>query len=345
MLIEVPMATIRKLDSKTKGIRYKAVIRRDQVVLTAKTFSRKTDAVAWARRVEADQEQMEALGQPTSRKTFSKLADAFFEEWEGKDDMLPIRTKWWVDQLGTMPLVQITDQLLDDRLTLFAKGRKPATVNRMRAAASTLFRFAVRQRWLNTNPCEKVAHRTEKNQRIRFLDADERKRLLDACQESEWERLHLLVLMALTTGARRGELLKLRWCDVDLERREAVCYDTKNGTNRILTLPLFVVTELSRFREVGDGLLFPRSKDPHQPFTFRKHWERALREAGIEDFRFHDLRHSAASYLIMNGASLYEVAQVLGHKTTATTERYAHLSTQHKKDLTDRIMGDVFKDE
>ena len=99
------------------------------------------------------------------------------------------------------------------------------------------------------------------------------------------------------------------------------------------------MNELQRFREVGSGLVFPSPTLWRKPFEFRKHWVKAKAEAGIENFRFHDLRHSAASMLVMNGATLYETAQVLGHKSTQTTARYAHLSVEHKQALTDRIMG------
>ena len=101
------------------------------------------------------------------------------------------------------------------------------------------------------------------------------------------------------------------------------------------------MTELTRFRQIGTGLVFPSTKKLEKSFEFRKHWEKALKEAAIEDFKFHDLRHSAASMLVMNGATLYEAGQVLGHKSTQTTARYAHISIQHKQQLTDRIMGNL----
>lgn len=109
----------------------------------------------------------------------------------------------------------------------------------------------------------------------------------------------------------------------------------------LMTLPPAVMVELHRFREVGTGLIFPSPTKWRKPFKFRKHWLKALEQAGINNFRFHDLRHSAASMLVMNGATLYETAQILGHKSTQTTARYAHLSVEHKQALTDRIMGDL----
>ena len=118
-------------------------------------------------------------------------------------------------------------------------------------------------------------------------------------------------------------------------------WDTKNGDSRVLTIPRTTMDELQCFREIGTGLVFPSPTKWRKPFEFRKHWYKAMVDAGIEGFRFHDLRHSCASMLVMNGATLYEAGQVLGHKSQQTTARYAHLSVDHKQALTDRILGDV----
>ena len=112
----------------------------------------------------------------------------------------------------------------------------------------------------------------------------------------------------------------------------------------MLSLPSPAMAALESWRAVGTGLVFPSETRPGQHFEVRKHWCAALDTAGIEDFRFHDLRHSAASYLVMNGATLNETAEVLGHKSIQTTMRYAHLSTEHKAKLTERIFGALMSD-
>jgi integrase len=212
----------------------------------------------------------------------------------------------------------------------------------MRACLSSIFRYAIKeQSYLSANPVAQVPSRTEKNKRTRFLSDEERNALLTACHESDWNKLYLLVLMALTTGARLGELLGLHWDEIDFKERTTLLIDTKNGDSRILTIPESTINELQRFREVGSGLVFPSPTKFRKPFEFRKHWHKAMADAGIEGFRFHDLRHSCASMLVMNGATLYEAGQVLGHKSQQTTARYAHLSTGHKQALTDRILGGV----
>lgn len=350
------MATIAKIQ-KPSGIRYKAIIKADGRILKTKTFTRKADAKKWAQGIEADQERMEALDTAGAVMTLSTLADEYMKQYSGKDTNIPGRMAFWYRYLGTKKLIDITTREVRDLLNGFAEGRcnipidpdkratrkpgprAPATVNRMKAAISTLLSFAMREGFLNRNVAQSVAHRTESNAIVRWLSDDERERLLAACKKSPWPRLHPLVTMALTTGARRGELLKLTWADIDFDKGLATCRDTKNGDPRILPLPRTTQAVLKPFRGIGSALVFPSERIPTKPMEFRKLWNTALEQAGIENFRFHDLRHSAASYLVMNGATLHETAEVLGHRSVQTTKRYAHLSTQHKAELTERILG------
>ena len=137
-----------------------------------------------------------------------------------------------------------------------------------------------------------------------------------ACSPSAGHRhghkLYLLVLVALTTGARKGELLALRWADIDRERAVAYVRASKNGDRRMLPLTPAVLEELKRFGGAEHALLFGSERRPGKPMQFDAAWQLALKEARIDNFRFHDLRHSCASYLAQQGASLVELADVLG---------------------------------
>jgi integrase len=179
----------------------------------------------------------------------------------------------------------------------------------------------------------------ENNARIRFLSDDERSRLFKAARQSDWDKLYLLVLLAITTGARKGELLSLRWCDVDFDRQTAYVATTKNGQPKVLPLTDSVVVELSKFKDQEPALIFNSEITTDSPFCFYKQWKKALLSADIEDFRFHDLRHSCASYLAQSGASLLEIAFVLGHKQIQMTKRYAHLCIDSKEKLINRVMA------
>jgi integrase len=136
----------------------------------------------------------------------------------------------------------------------------------------------------------------------------------------------------LSTGARHGELISLRWKQVDLNRRTIELEDTKNGECRTLHLIQTVIDELEqlgRIRDLRTTLVFPSEQDPTKPMTSRTAFENAMAKTGITDFGFHGLRHSAASYMAMHGATQKDIASVLGHKSLQTTERYMHLADEH----------------
>jgi integrase len=149
--------------------------------------------------------------------------------------------------------------------------------------------------------------------RVRFLSDQERHRLLGACRESLNPSLHTIVVLALSTGARRGELLTLHWSDVDLKRGTLTFQEAKNRERRTVPLTgqaLNLMHQHAKVRRLHTSLVFP---DPTgtRPANIRSSWQGARKRAGIEDFHFHDLRHSAASYLAMSGASVMEIAEVL----------------------------------
>ena len=161
--------------------------------------------------------------------------------------------------------------------------------------------------WVENNPLAKVTKPKEPRGRVRFLDDDERERLLAACRESASPDLYPAVILALSTGARAQEVLGLRWPDVDLARRVATLHETKNGERRVLPLAgpaLELLRERAKVRRLDTDLVFPgrarRNKPgeppkPPAPVDLRAPFETALKRAGIADFRWHDLRHTAAS--------------------------------------------------
>ncbi len=147
--------------------------------------------------------------------------------------------------------------------------------------------------------------------------------------------------MAITTGARRSELLRLTWRNIDLKNKQATLETTKNGDRRLLVLTNEVVESLMTYRE-KDGFIFPHPRDPYSHFkNFDKHWLSALQRAGIKDFRFHDLRHTCASLMASQGVSLLAISDVLGHKSIVMTRRYAHLCVQQKAQIVERVLGKI----
>jgi integrase len=344
------MASITKLPNK----KYRVQIRRKGFERVDRVFAKKHDADAFARRVEGDADTIRALGaNPMRRMTMAELIDEFVEQYSKKDPGVLSRLKLWRAMLGETSVADVDERrikaaLRDLEAGKAARGDGPgrvvdtdrsrtgATVNRYKAAISAVFKYAVEQHDLSRNPALGISGRPEGNGRDRFLSDDEQARLLGACAASPWPKLHLLVLMAITTGARQGELLALRWSDLDLQARLAAVHTSKNSEPRRLPLVPEVIEALMRFRE-PDGLVFGSTRRPGKAFEFRKHWDKAMKEAGIEAFRFHDLRHTCASCLAAAGASLMQIGEVLGHKSASMTKRYAHLCTEHKAKLINEV--------
>lgn len=324
---------------RQSGVRYKAIIREGDRVVSTKTFTRKTDATTWAKTLLRDEQRLEALGNPQARITLAELADLYLEAWKGRDHALEGRVKALVAAAGTHRLLDICEWTIRDDLEQYAPGHQPATVNRRKAAWSALLGYAVENGYIKDNPAHRIGARTENNERVRWLSDDERKRLLAACDASESPLLRPLVTLAMTTGGRLGELLSLRWEMIDWSRRTAIIARTKNNDPRMLVFPAPAITELMKHRKTS-GLIFDRGDG--RVMVFRKYWEAALKAASLDGLHFHDLRHDAASQLVMSGASLHEVAEILGHRSLQSTKRYAHLSHEHKRDVADRIMGEVF---
>ena len=283
---------------------------------------------------------------------FKDLADEYVKQWTGKDSSLFWRLKFWVDLFGDKPIKSINSREIKQVLRDYGCGQNPDGTKskprgknaqqRLRATLSSVFIYACSPEieCLETNLAQFKWGSTT-NKIVRYLSDDERERLLtEARNPKYWDKLYLLVLMGMCTGMRKSEMLGLLWCDIDFEQSMAALADSKNGEPRINPLPSILLRELKKFRIVGVGLVFC-NRNPHKAFDPRRNWERLRRNAQIENFRFHDLRHTAASYLVMSGASLYKAGQVLGHKSSQTTERYAHLSTQHKQNLVNKVFNKV----
>ena len=145
--------------------------------------------------------------------------------------------------------------------------------------------------------------------------------------------------MGISSGGRLSELFRLRWCDVDFDKCTGMLHVTKNGQRRKLLFTAKVMDELQKFREIGTALIFRSDKNPNKPFPFRKHWKQALLQAHIEDFRFHDLRHTCASYLARENVSAMKIKEILGHRSLKSTERYVQLDVEENQQIVEAVMN------
>jgi integrase len=251
------------------------------------------------------------------------------------------RIAWWNEHFRERAARSITPSDIENARVELAKsklranghriregGRKPATVNRYLAALKAACSLAVRNGKLDRNPVSMVKLQKENNCRVRWLADDEEARLFEALPA----QYHSFVLMALYTGMRRMELLKLCWADVNFQQRLITIRESKSGESRVIPMHEVVYDTLRKLpRRIDNPFVFPGKASGSHLTEIPHSWERFLRNAQISDFRWHDFRHTFASRLVMAGANLLEVKKLLGHREMKMTERYAHLSPQYLK--------------
>lgn len=351
------MATIEKRTTADGKTSYRVKIRMKGEKPVTATFDKLTDAKTWGSQTETEIRQGRYFQKAEGRKhTLGGLITAYLPEVEKKKDARNAKRhlEWWKERVGEKCIADITPALLSSIKDELAAGmtprgqRSPATVNRYFISLSAVLAKAAREQDLiETNPMSKVKKLTEPEGRVRYLSEAERDALLAACRESRSKMLYPVVLLALSTGMRQGEILSIRWKDVDFDRKRIVLHNTKNGSSRQVPLAGAAEEELKQMLQskkaakvralqpTEDDLVFPgRVNDS---LNIRTAWDSAIAKAKIENFRFHDCRHTAASYLAMNGATLLELSEILGHKTLAMVKRYAHLTETHLHNVVERM--------
>ncbi len=341
------MATIRKRKNDDGDVSYQVQIRKKGSAPVAKTFKRLEDAKRWARDAEAKIERgIFFADDEATRRTLGEAIDRYMKEVDhGKDTRNRKRQlEWWKEEYGALTLSQITPAALSQAKTDLQRGdgrkRTGATVNRYLAALSHCLTICEREwQWVSHNPLRRVQRLKEPPGRVRYLSDDERIALLDACDKSTKRNLPVIVRLALCTGARRGELESLVWSQVDLKKKSILLHETKNGERRALYLAkpaLLALEKHGKVRHIGTDYVFPHD-DGLRPDTIEMAWRTAKKAAKLDNFKFHDLRHTAGSYLAMNGASIMDIAAALGHKTVAMVKRYSHLSDSHIAGVMERM--------
>jgi integrase len=270
------------------------------------------------------------------RVTLGEFAKLFVENYSRpnksswKDDALRLRLAAkalgegkCLDEIASRHIEQFKKQKLHE-------GLQPSTVNRYLTILKTMYKKAIEWGNAKENPLDTVKHFRENNQGLRFLEEEEIGRLLVACTPY----LKSIVITALNTGMRRGEIFNLKWSDIDFKRRLITIYKTKNNERKVIPMNGLLVNTLARVREHS------KSEDVFLVKEIRKDFSRALNCAKITCFRFHDLRHTFASHLVMKGVDLMTVKELMGHKSIKMTERYSHLSHGHKSKAVE-VLGEA----
>jgi Site-specific recombinase XerD len=277
---------------------------------------------------------------------FEELADMYIEIYAKpnkrsfKSDLTNVKTlnRYFSGKY----LYEIDTLSIEKFKTERAKEVSPATVNRELACLKCMFNRAIEWGKIKDSPAKTVKLFRENNKRLRYLEKEEIVKLLANCNKY----LKAMVILALNTGMRRGEILGLKWHDIDFRRGIIYLLDTKNGEKREIPMNEQVKTALIRTNKHPDSPHIFCRADGKPYRDIRKSFFTALKKAGIINFRFHDLRHTFASQLVMSGVDLNTVRELLGHKSLKMTLRYSHLSPDHKKRAVD-ILGrrmDTFLD-
>ena len=356
------MAVYFKRKTK-KGTCYQAIIRVKGYKTLCKTFKLKSEAMSWAEPIELDMKrgvyrEGGAFVPPLINdiKTCGDLIMYF------KENIAPVRYKnphgfdyeydWWVNQIGMIYLRDLTPAVISVKKELLKSEqiqkskdiittRSAATINYYIMALSAVLSYAVEELGLlEVNPCSKVRLMPLKNRRTRFLSQDEIKKLLEVTREYS-ECVYLFFLISLSTGARYSEVLHLRVSDVDFINNQVFYLDTKNKESRGVPLNSQVAELLRGFMDkngITSGNIFGK-EDGY--WYIRGALEKCIKRAGIENFRIHDIRHTTASYIAMNGGSLLDIAEILGHKSLTMARRYSHLTQKHTAEVLNKVTGRI----
>lgn len=247
------------------------------------------------------------------------------------------------DYFGGRTLQEITPADIEgfkqERAQARTRGKKrksinPATVNRELAVLSKVFSLAVDAGQIGVNPCGRVKNFRVSGGRVRYLTTDEEKKLLAQLQPHKWVRD--VVVTALHTGMRRGEIFNLQWFDVDSGRGLLHVRNTKSGRDRDVPINSVVRSLLESLPKTS-GYVFPSPKTGGRMADVKSRFNPACDAAGLGGFRFHDLRHTAATRMIEAGIDIAAVREILGHADIRMTARYAHATSEAKRRAVEKL--------
>jgi integrase len=249
------------------------------------------------------------------------------------------------DVFGTYSISSITTKDVQMFIGKLKGEMSASSVNRFLSLLARMFNLAIQWGILQVNPCKGIG-KAKELKRERFLTKEEIKRLLTALDNSENQIAANAIKLLLFTGTRKNEILTLEWKHVNLKEKSFYLPMTKNGEPRTVVLndiAVDVLVKMEGYKVAGNPYVFPSRKgsvsghiiDPKKVFA------KVLKEAKIEGFRLHDLRHTYASILVNNGVSLYKVKELLGHQDISITQRYSHLQDEALREASGSVASVV----
>lgn len=357
------MAQIRTVKGK-KGITYRAVVRRKGYADVYKSFEKKNDAKEWA----AEVELLMKKGK-WSKVTYEEVVTPILTVGEliedfkknkaqnySKPEQYNYMYNWWSEKIGhltlseldSMVLIQCQNILINEPPSKKYKGHTKKSNNTVRKymfALSAILKYGVKMQLIDRNPMGLIDLPTKGKGVERFLSDEERKTLFKTCKTFS-DLLYLFAKMAVFTGGRYSELRGLTVENIDFANEMVFFLDTKNGESRGIPVYHKLMDELKGYLDkynIKSGYVFVSPKSRKLPYI-RGQFEAAIRAAEIKNFRIHDCRHSYASYLAANGATLLEIAELMGHKNLQQVQIYSHLTLKTTSKLVRKMSANLWDD-
>jgi len=345
------MATIEQRGS----YQWRAKVRRKGFPSQTRTFDYKAEAEAWARNVESDMDKGIFVDRSLSeRETFKDVIDRYLKNETPKhkgaqaEELRLEKFKRDEHKLCEYAMANLRTEHFEEYRDKRLKTVKPGTIKRELNLLHSVIEHSRRRLALLENPISDVKRPQVRDERITRFQQGEEKRLMTALDECRNEFIKPAVIVALETAMRRGELLFLKWDDVDFTAKAAQLHDTKNGEHRDVPLTKVAIAELKMMKKTRDQKLkedkiisldqrvFPISAE-----SLKNAWERARKRADLEHFNFHDLRHEAISRLFEAGFDAQVVRAVSGHKDMQSLKRYVNLKAGDLAKMIDRIKNNI----
>jgi integrase len=342
-----------------KRTTYKAVIRISGKPTVAKTFRSWQDAKEFIAATESKLYKDQAV-EPRGSYTVHDVIERY-----GKVVQLPtrkapetIRTqqhylRYWDRSFGSVLLDGLTSSMISAHVDLLRGKFHPATVKNYLVMLSTLLNWSIRWNWLQINPMRNVTKPKIIAKHDRFLDQEEIDRLLTVARRDHSIHAYPFVMMLLSTGMRVGDIQRLKWSNVSLIRGEVKFRQQKTNIIHAIPLNKKCIQALFEYQEALGMDTLEESMSGKDDYVFsngkggmlytKKMWNRIRSKALLDDVRRHDIRHTVASQLSQDNVPIQEIAAILGHKSIASTMRYAHINQQKMKGTMDRLSERMFR--
>ena len=358
------MAVYNKRENK-KGTCYQAIIRVKGFKTLCKTFKLKSQAQAWAEPIERAMKDGNfkeiQIDNNSPRAIIKNIHDLIIYF---KNEIAPYRYSqvekyntmfdWWDNEIGYIKLNEISAAIISDKKELLktqniykekkTTKRSNNTINKYLMCISAILTFAVKElELIDINPCSKVKLMPKPNGRTRFLSIEELNIFLNACKQHS-TMVYIFALISVATGARYSEVLHLTVENIDYQNSQLHYLDTKNKEHRGVPIDRNILEMVKQYtieNNITTGNIFKAKRSDGEYPYIKGILEKIIKKANITDFHIHDIRHTTASYIAMNGGSLLDIAEILGHKSLTMARRYSHLTQKHTATLLNKVANKI----